>query len=224
MPNCLSINKFLYNGVGLEMPIALGTLEYFNYLSNMKEIYEAHMISLHLPSEHIITRGTITNRFVLELQIHHRFLTRNQVDGSHKNPIDVKKAVVSILFNIGHMEEGDKFFNEMGFNKYNLNKTSEFPFPLENRFVDQVIHPPASYGPGFNYIAFQGLINILNADPELFYYYGSSNLPPCPEDTVWIVFGEPRSISKFQFDVMKKILAKKNQNDKFVGNNRNVNV
>lgn len=208
----------------MELPIDLGTLEYFNYRSNAQEIYEAHKISLHFPSEHVVTREATTNRFVLEMQIHHIFKTKNQIDTTHKNPIDVKKAVLSILFEIGNLEEGDKFFNQMGFNKYNLNKTDEFPYPREAGFVDQLIHPPASYGPGFNFLAMQGLINLLNANPELFFYYGSSNLPPCPEDTVWMVFGEPRTISEFQFDVMKKILVNKNPKKKFVGNNRAINV
>ncbi len=208
----------------MELPIALGTLEYFNYRSNSQEIYEAHKISLHFPSEHVITREAATNRFVLEMQIHHNFKTKNQVDTTHKNPIDVKKAVLSVLFEIGKSEEGDKFFTQMGFNKYNLNKTSEFPYPQESEFVDEILYPPASYGPGFNFLAFQGLVNLLNANPEMFFYYGSSNLPPCPEDTVWMVFGEPRTISQFQFEVMKKILVGKNPKKKFVGNNRALNV
>jgi hypothetical protein len=199
-------------------------LEYYNFNSNTKEIYQAHKISLHLPSEHVVTREENTNRFVLELQIHHKFVSRNQVLSDHKNPMDVKKAVLSILFDISNFDEGDKFFNEMGFNKYNLNKTSQFNYPKENMFVDQVVFPPATYGPGFNYIAFQGLINLINADPELFYYYGSSNLPPCNEDTVWMVFGEPRTISEFQFNVIKNILANKNQKNKSVGNNREIDV
>lgn len=224
MPTSLAVSKFFYDGVGLGLNIPLGTLAYFNFRSNTQEIYEAHKISLHFPSEHIITRGSNTKRAVLELQIHHRFLSKNQIESTVKNPIDVKKAVLSVLFEVGTMEEGDKFFNQMGFNKYNYNQTGGFPYPKENWFVEQVLFPPASYGPGFNYIAFQGLINLLNADPEMFYYYGSSNLPPCPEDTIWMVFGEPRSISEFQFNVMKKIFTKKNQNNKFVGNNRAINV
>jgi hypothetical protein len=225
MPTDLTIDKFYYDGVGMELNnINLGTLQFFNYRSNTQEIYEAHKISLHMPSEHIITRGLTTKRSVLELQIHHKFITKNQIQSSHKNPINVKKAVLSVLFEIGHLEEGDKFFGQMGFNQYNYNKTGEFPYPKEMWFVDQVLYPPATYAPGFNYIAFQGLINLLNADPEMFFYYGSSNLPPCPEDTIWMIFGEPRTISQFQFEVLKKILVKKNLKDKFVGNNRAINV
>ncbi len=220
------VDKFFYDGIGIELPIALGTLEYFNYNSNTQELYKAEKISLHVPAEHVITRGATTNRFVLELQIHHKYLSKNQIQSSHKSPFEVKKAVISILFEIGHMEEGDKFFNQMGFSEFNMNKTAEFPFPKEGMFVehDQDVYPPASYGPGFNYIAFQGLINLINANPEMFFYYGSSNLPPCFEDTIWMVFGEPRTISSFQFDILNKLLVKKNNRNKFVGNNRAINV
>lgn len=218
------VDKFSYDGVGLELNLNLGILEYYNYLSNTQETYEAHKLSLHFPSEHVVTRDHTTDRFVLELQIHHKFLSRNQVISNQKNPINVKQAVLSILFDVGNLEEGDKFFNEMGFNKYNLNKTAEFNYPKINGYVNQVNFPPASYEAGFNYIAFQGLINLINASPELFFYYGSSNLPPCNEDTIWMVFGEPRTISPFQFDVLKNIFAKKSKNDKFVGNNRMLNV
>jgi len=68
------------------------------------------------------------------------------------------------------------------------------------------------------------LINLINADPEIFYYYGSSNIPPCNEDTIWMVFGEPRSISKFQFLILEKILSKKNEKNTKIGNNRSIVV
>lgn len=75
---------------------------------------------------------------------------------------------------------------------------------------------PATYDVGFNHLAFQGLINLINADPHLYFYYGSETTPPCREEVLWMVFGEPRSLSKPQFDFLLLLLAKHKKKGKKV--------
>lgn len=64
------------------------------------------------------------------------------------------------------------------------------------------------YDAGFSIKALQGLLNAINSDPHIYYYYGSETTPPCREDILWIIFARPRSLSKYQFDFLRNQLAK----------------
>jgi len=113
IPKVITKDKFFYDGVSLHLDIDLGFIEYFNFELNSKEIFKAEKIELHLPSENLITRDSATNRFILELQIHHKLESKNKIINSPNNQIDVKNAIISILFEVGKMETGDKFFDQL---------------------------------------------------------------------------------------------------------------
>lgn len=225
IPNLTNLpNKFFYDGEKLLLNINLGTLEYFNFEHDTKETFQAHRIEVHLPSEHLVTKNGATKRTILELQIHHKIVAINQVIKSKKYKQNIKNAVVSILFQTGFMEEDEKFFGAMGISKYNKNRFGELNIPREKNYISQIILPPASYGAGFNYVAFQGLINLLNSSHEMYFYEGSENTPPCDEDVAWMIFAEPRAISSTQFEFLKRILVKntgeKGNSESFIGNNK----
>lgn len=67
-------------------------------------------------------------------------------------------------------------------------------------------------------VALQGLLNILNADPHIYFYYGSNTTPPCKEEVLWAVYGKPRSISKFQFMFLRNQLVKHKDPNLRIGN------
>jgi len=224
MPEKLLKDKFFYDGIGLYLDVNLGKIEYINFDTKAKDTFEAYRIEIHLPSEHMVTKHGNSNRPILELQIHHRFHSSNLMYKKTLDPINVKKAVISILFEIGNLDEGDKFFDQMGVTLYNYNKLGKYNYPKVNSFFGEILHRPATYGPGFNYVAFQGLMNLINANSELFFYFGSQNVPPCTEDTIWMIFSESRSIPKFQFSILKKLFVKINEKNLFIGNNRPLKV
>jgi len=188
------------------MDIKLGNITYFNRKGAM-EVYEANRIELHLPSEHYVTMNGQTPRYALEVQIYHilkstdNLLITNEV-------MKVNKAVISLLFTVGELEEGDIFLNQLGISKYDINDAGQFHITKPNNFIDRKKIIPATYGVGFNYLAFQGLINLINADRHMYFYYGSETIPPCREEVLWMVFAQPRSFSKSQFDYLLLMLAK----------------
>lgn len=61
---------------------------------------------------------------------------------------------------------------------------------------------------GFSPTAFQGLMNYINSDNGMFFYYGSETTPPCREEVLWMVFAEPRAISPGQQEFLRKQLGK----------------
>lgn len=70
----------------------------------------------------------------------------------------------------------------------------------------------AIYDTGFNIKALQGLLNLLNADQHMYFYYGSETIPPCREEVLWMVYARPRSLSEDQFKFLKFQLSKHNKN------------
>lgn len=189
------------------MDINLGTITYTNVADGAKEVYSAYKIELHYPSEHYVTIDNKTPRYQVELQIFHNLeKTNNQIVTNSQ--VKVNRAIISILFTLGHQEEGDVFFNNLGISKYNKNQYGTLNIPKPREFLQFLNNPPASFGTGFNYSTFQGLINLIYADPGIFFYYGSETAPPCREDVLWMVFAQPRSISSDQVDFIKQLMAK----------------
>ena len=91
----------------------------------------------------------------------------------------------------------------------------------------------AIYDTGFNIKAFQGLLNILNANPHMFFSYGSETTPPCREEVLWMVYARPRSISEDQFKFLlfqlskhkeKKDVKEAQSKDELFGNKRHIQV
>ena len=58
---------------------------------------------------------------------------------------------------------------------------------------------PGVFDIGFTSEAFKGLVNLINANPSMYYYYGSETKPECLENVFWQVFAEARSMSQSQF-------------------------
>lgn len=199
------------------------------------EEYIANKIQFHLPSEHYVTVDGQTPRYPVEIQIYHDIIsTTNSIVTNQY--MKVKRAVVSILFEEGEVEDGDMFFNSLGISKYNLNKDRQFNIPKVNGSdeveIERQAVSPATYGPGFNILAFQGLLNLISADPSMYFYYGSDTTPPCEEDVLWMVFQKPRTLSRTQFNFLKQLLVKHVDKNKKIneatsrfdlfGNNRGV--
>lgn len=216
------------------MDINLGTIIYTNVADGAQETYQAYKIELHYPSEHYVTIDNKTPRYEVELQIYHNLIKTNNQKVTNSQ-IKVNRAVLSILFTLGPQEEGDIFFNNLGLSKYNLNQYGKMNIPKPRDFLKFSTQIPASYGTGFNYSTFQGLINLINADPGLFFYYGSETTPPCREDILWMVFAQPRSIANDQNSFIKTLLAqqiekedlkgvKVNESRRLFGNNRKIVV
>ena len=120
----------------------------------------------------------------------------------------VNQAIVSVLFTVGDSEEGDTFLNELGISQYNIDDHGKYNIPKPNSNLNRSKTISATYDVGMNYIAFHGLLNILNVSPHIFFYYGSETTPPCKEDVLWMVYARPRSINKAQFDFLLLMLAK----------------
>lgn len=229
------VNKqFYYDGDRLTMDINLGTITYTNVSDGAKEIYEAYKIEIHYPSEHYVTIEGITPRYEIEMQIFHNIVKTNNPIVTNMQ-VKVNRAIISILFTLSHQDLGDTFFNNLGISKYNLNQYGQMNIPKPKENITYSRPLPASFGSGFNYNTFQSLLNLLNADPGIFYYYGSEAAPPCREDVLWMVFSQPRSIGDIQVDFIKKLLAKTNtnldlkdktmnENARLFGNNRRIVV
>lgn len=216
------------------MEINLGTITYTNVADGAQEVYQAYKIELHYPSEHYITLNGKTPRYEVEIQIHHNLIKTNNQRVTNSQ-VKVNRAILSILFTLGQQEEGDVFFNNLGISRYNTNQYGKMNIPKPRDFVSFAKQLPASYGTGFNYITLQGLINLINADSGMFFYYGSETTPPCREDVLWMVFAEPRSIAKVQTDFFESLLTKQikkqdqkgikiNESNRLFGNNRKIIV
>lgn len=221
-----SKEKFFFDGNKLILDIKLGKLVYRDFEADSKETFIAHKLQIIFPSEHYITRNGITNRNIIELQIFHKLLSTNQVLISHRKPVQINNAIVSILFNVGSVDEGDSFFNTMGISKQNVDQEGVYNTPKKMGNLDHNPKqlPPATYDVGFNYVALQGLINLINSNSEMFFYNGSLTTAPCTEDVMWMIFGEPRTISKFQFDYLKKFMVMSSDLKKVVGSNKKIVV
>ena len=234
LPTNAGYKKFLYDGSGLSIDINLGEIKYYNNDGSI-ETYTSNKIELHFPAEHWVTLHKQTPRAVVELQIHH---TKVKVEGENRKETDessfrANRAIISILYHIGNSLDGDMFFNRMGINRFNLKNNGELNIPQPNQELDKALPTPAAYPMGFNFLSFQGLLYALNTDSHVFFYYGSETSPPCREDVLWMVLGEPRSISEGQFQYLNALIPKpKNKADgnrisnpnQLYGNNRNIKL
>jgi len=191
------------------MDIDIGNMAFFNK-RGANEVYKAYRIELHFPSEHYVTMFGQTPRYALEIQIFHHFTASSNSAMTNKY-LKVNKAVVSLLYTVGPVEDGDEFLEQMGISKYNRDG-SKIPFtanPKEQ--ITQGSVRVALYDTGFNGKTLQGLLNALNADPHVYFYYGSETMPPCREEILWMVYARPRSLSTYQFKWLKLQLAKSKQ-------------
>jgi carbonic anhydrase len=226
-----AVNKRLYyDGDRVYMDINLGEITYFNN-KGAKEVYQCERLEFHFPAEHFITMHGETPRYALELQIYHKLKSTDNMQITNEI-LKVNKAAISLLFTVGELEEGDIFLNQLGISKYNTDDEDKFLITKRNNFINRKKTIPATFGVGFNYLAFQGLVNLLNADRHMYFYYGSETTPPCREEILWMVFAEPRSMSKPQFDFLLLMLAKNKHEgktltdastpDNLFGNNRRI--
>ena len=99
---------------------------------------------------------------------------------------------------------------------YNTDHDDKYNIAKKDEYLLQIKPMPASYNVGFTSVAYQGLLNVLNADSHLFYYYGSETTPPCREEVLWIVYGKPRSMSVYQYEFILKQLGKNTDENKKV--------
>jgi hypothetical protein len=166
------------------------------------------------------------------MQIIHNLKKSDDVKTTNMK-MQIKQAILSVLFTIGNTEEGDPFIDSLGISKYNTDDIGNYFIPQPNEHLKRKKVLPASYDAGLTYPAFNGLISILNLNPHLYFYYGSETKPPCKEEVLWIVMATPRSISKSQFDYLLKVLGKNKKGEKIeevesfedlYGNKRNLIV
>jgi hypothetical protein len=94
------------------MDINLGKMAFMNS-GGANEIYEAYRIELHFPSEHYITINNQTPRYPLEMQIYHKLVVSDKPTITNSS-IKVNRAIVSVLFTIGDVKQGDEFLNQLG--------------------------------------------------------------------------------------------------------------
>ena len=129
-----------------------------------------------------------------------------------------------MLFVSQESEFGDKFFQEMGITERNKNKEGELNIPNEGESITNILYPPSSYGSGFDYLAFEGLMNLIGGNRAMYFYYGSNTAPPCKEDIIWMVYKEPRAISIGQLEYLSQIMVKQDKEGNYKGNNRPIIV
>jgi len=213
--------KFMFDGERAYMDLDLGNMAFFNR-RGADEVYKAYRIELHFPSEHYVTMFGQTPRYSLELQIFHHYVASSKAEVTNKF-LKVNKAVISVLFNVGPVEDGDEFLEQLGISKYNRDDVKVPITAKPNENISQGNIRVALYDTGFNGKALQGLLNALNADPHLYHYYGSETMPPCREEVLWFVFARPRSLSSYQFKFLKLQLAKARKSGKSVLKVKNVN-
>jgi len=206
VPDAGQTKKFMFDGERAFMDIDLGNMAFFNH-RGADEVYKAYRIELHFPSEHYVTMFGQTPRYALELQIFHHFVASSKAEATNKF-MKVNKAVISVLFTEGPVEDGDEFLEQLGISKYNRDHAKKVFIASPNQAITQGNIRVGFYDTGFNGKALQGLLNALNADPHMYHYYGSETTPPCREDVLWFVFARPRSLSKYQFKFLKQQLAK----------------
>merc|ERR1712032_1545159 len=160
--------KLKYDGMKLFMDVDLGTMRYYAPEKAVEEIYEAYRIEIHYPAEHYITMGDLTPRYEIEMQIFHKLSKTNNPQETNRH-MKVNRSILSIPFPIGDQRQGDLFFNNMGINRYNVNQYFKMNYPKQGYEVDNHLTIPASYGKGWNYSAIEGLLNIVNSDPQMFF-------------------------------------------------------
>jgi carbonic anhydrase len=220
-------NKLKYDGDKLFMDLNLGTIRYYAPMNGVEEIYEAYRLEIHYPAEHYITIDNLTPRQDVEIQIYHKISKTNN-PAITNSKMNVNRAILSMMFTIGEQNQGDLFFNNMGINRYNQDQNGQINFPEENKEVDNNLIIPGSYGKGFNYSALEGLINLINMDSEMFFYYGSETAPPCREDVFWMIFSKPRAIGSHQATFFNTLMTRHQKNKdeagKLFGNNRRIRV
>jgi hypothetical protein len=112
--------RFVYDGERAYMDLDLGNMAFFNR-RGANEVYRAYRIELHFPSEHYVTMFNQTPRYALELQIFHHFVASSNSQVTDKF-LKVNKAVISILYTVGPVEDGDEFLEQLGISsKDNVN-------------------------------------------------------------------------------------------------------
>ena len=209
MPSNKIQSQFFFDGEKLTMPVNIGDIEYFNSDTDSKEKFEAYRIELKLPAEHYVTVDGLTKRCVLEMQIYHKLTSRQNILIKHQSsPINVKEAVMSILFLDQDSLTGDRFFQEMGISNSNRNREGDLNIPKEGERLKDILINSASYSSGFDYIAFEGLMNLIASNREMYFYYGDKTSSKC-DNVIWMVYKEPRSISHSQLEFLSEIILKK---------------
>ncbi len=101
---------------------------------------------------------------------------------------------------------------------FNLTPQGAMNLAAPTESLEQKRLIPANWNVGFNEIALQGLLNIVNANSHLYFYYGSNTTPPCKEEVLWAVFAKPRAISKYQFLFLRNQLVKHKNPSLRIGN------
>ena len=104
--------KFIFDGERVYLDLDLGKMAFFNR-RGANEVYKAYRIELHFPSEHYVTMFNQTPRYPLELQIFHKYVASSNSKVTNKK-IKVNKAVVSILFDVGPVTDGEEFLEQLG--------------------------------------------------------------------------------------------------------------
>jgi hypothetical protein len=203
-------SKLYYDGSRLYIDANIGILRYTNLKTSTVEEYVATRIELHYPSEHYIVKGDITNRYDLELQIIHELKSTSN-PGVTNEKIKVKQAIISMMFTEGASEFDEPFLGDLGISGYNRNDVGGFITPAPKTFISRTKPTPGLYDYGINYMSFQSLQKLLNADSQIYFYYGSQTVPPCQEDVLWMIYSAPRSISKSQIEYLMATLTKNKQ-------------
>jgi hypothetical protein len=220
MPSKIIQSQFFYDGEKLTMPINIGDIEYFNSDTQSKEKFEAYKIDIKLPSEHLITVDGLTKRTVLEMQIYHKLISREYVLINHNtSPLNVKEVITSILFLNQDSKFDERFFQEMGITNSNKNKDGDLNIPKQGEMLKDILISPAKFSSGFDYLAFEGLMNLIGVNREMYFYYGSKTTSQCDDNVIWMVYKEPRAISNSQFNFLSKMIVKKNKEGQYAGNN-----
>jgi len=102
--------------------------------------------------------------------------------------------------------------------EYNIKNFGQMNLVEAGKNVEQKRLIVANWNPGFNVVALQGLLNIINSNHHLYFYYGSNTTPPCKEEVLWAVFANPRAISKYQFFFLRNQLVKHKDEKLKIGN------
>ena len=200
-----------YDGRGLSVKVDIGDL-IFTHSDGTEEHYKANQIDLHYPSEHTITLNTQSPRFPLEIQIIHRLIKTSNKNLTNFN-IDVKKAIVSILFRgDSTMTEGDAFLSRMGIDNRLRRPDGTYRTIEKEEYINSTERWLGNSKPGFDINALIALKDLLNFDHWIFRYYGSKTQPPCNEDAHRFVFALPRSANQIQIDFLRSQLMKERSN------------
>lgn len=227
-------NKLQYDGRGLSMTVQLGDLIFTHGEDGTKETYKAHEIQLHYPSEHTITINSQTARYPLEIQIIHR-LTKTTNKNMTNSRLTVKKAIVSLLFEIGgtDSETEDPFLSRLGIDERQRRPDGSYKVVDKGEYIDSQTDWLGNRKPGLDEEALGGLKDLINLDHGVYRYYGSDTTPPCNENVQRFVFKEARRISKRQVEFLREQLMKRRKSEgedlelriyRLYGNNRSLQM